>query len=1068
MRPFRLILRTITHYPCSGLATAAGMAIATAVIIGALIVGDSLTRSLEKIVTYRLGNTTHTLTAGERLFTQSLANKLNESTSITTAPVLKSEAILTVQGSDLRFNNVQVWGVDSGFNQITGTQRYGGLKSGEILISDNLATRLRLKEGDDIILRMRTIGPIPPNTPFVSDEGQTIARRVRIVGIVGRSEGGHFTTETVQSTPFNVFADFGWLNRVMGLKNRCNLILMKTNHTVESLQKQVQTLVWPEDLGLELIEQENNKWLIRSERVFMDSLISSAIISQFPDAQPTLSYFANKIYFGINSTPYSFVNATNRFSQLVQGNILINQWMADDLQVSVGDSVDMEYFEVGLLRELQVRHARFRVQGVVSMQNAMPDKALIPHLPGLTDAGSCRDWNAGIPIDLEAIRQKDEDYWRDYQGTPKAWITLHDGQMMWENRFGNLTSLEIKTTATHEELAAHLGSALDPFQLEYMLRPVREEGITAARGGVDFSQLFAGMGVFIIAAGLMLTILLLQFTLLQRQSQWQLFSSLGFNRKLIFRIVYGEAFILVLVSTLLGAILSVFYSKAVFWGLNRLWYDMVRTEVLTLHFNPNLILTGMVISGIAAMCVVVLSLRKSIRQHSNPSLRTEALTTNSNKVNILKTTLRVLYGIATAILLFALFFNDIFYWFIAGIAVLIVLILRAYKSLFSPETNQTYDELSPGRLSKLNLRRNPVRSFSIVALLASGVFLILVLAANRKDMSIDPHKLSGGTGGFSYIAETTIPILRDLNHPDVKEEFHLPQEANIISFLSAYNDNASCHNLNRVANPRIIATQTELLEGRFRFLAKHDFLDTEQPWTSLSGILEDGVVPAVADQTVMQWGLGKQVGDTLTYSNAAGKILKLVLVGALNNTILQGNVIVDINHFKHHFPATDGATLFLIESKNDEALVTDDFNNTFRDHGWEMTRTNEKLAAFNSVENTYLSVFFLMGALGILLGTVGLAVVIAKTMIERRRETQLYQMLGFSKKLLFGLYFREYLILFAGGMTAGIIPALIASTPVFLAGFHNVSPWFLLVTLATLMLNGIGWIGVILYIRLFK
>ena len=141
---------------------------------------------------------------------------------------------------------------------------------------------------------------------------------------------------------------------------------------------------------------------------------------------------------------------------------------------------------------------------------------------------------------------------------------------------------------------------------------------------------------------------------------------------------------------------------------------------------------------------------------------------------------------------------------------MIFLMLMAYKFLFFPEEKEMYDNLTPNRLSKLNLRRNPVRSFSIVALLASGVFLILVLAANRKDMSIDPHDRSGGTGGFSYVAETTIPILRDLNHPDVKEEFYLPQEANIISFLSAYDDNASCHNLNRVANPRIIATRCHL------------------------------------------------------------------------------------------------------------------------------------------------------------------------------------------------------------------------------------------------------------------
>jgi putative ABC transport system permease protein len=1061
MHPFRLILRTLTHYPWSGLATAAGMAIATAVIIGALIVGDSLTRSLEKIVDYRLGNTTHTLTAGERLLTGKLARELSRETDIITAPVLKSEAILSVQGSELKLNNIQVWGVDSAFAAFTGSESFTGLKPGEILISDNMAKRLALQEGDEVMLRMRSIGPIPPNTPFVSDEGKTVARRVRISGVVGRMDGGHFSTETAQSTPFNVFADYQWLNRVMGLKDRCNLILIDANRSETELQAFIKKSVSSEDFGLELVQSNDNQWLIRSDRVFMDSLLSAEITNLYPESQPTLSYFANSIRYGDNSTPYSFVNATTRFPQLQPGSIIINRWMADDLHVSVGDSVEMEYFEVGLMRDLQVQRAWFQVQEIVSMIESAPDKALIPHLPGLTDAGSCRDWDAGIPINLESIRQKDEDYWRDYTGTPKAWIALQEGQERWGNRFGNLTCLAIKTTITKDELSAQLGTAIDPFRLEYLLRPVREEGLTAARGGVDFGQLFAGMGMFIIAAGLLLTVLLLQFSLLQRQKQWQLFSSLGFGKKLISRIVFGEALVLVIFSTVLGALLSVAYSKLVFWGLNRLWYDMVRTEVLSLYFNPSLIISGMIISGMAAMAVVFFSLRKNIHRHSNPQIQADEKITQSRKekpVRILLTTMSV---ITISTIIFAIISNGIFHWFIAGIAMLLNILILAYKLLYFPD-DRPAETLTANRLSKLNLQRNPARSFSITTLLASGVFLILVLAANRKDMSIDPNDLTGGTGGFTHVAETTIPILRDLNHPDMKAAFYLPEEANIVSFLSAYDDNASCHNLNRVANPRIIATHMASLEGRFRFVAQHQLLDEELPWSSLSKDIADGVIPAVADQTVMQWGLGKQVGDTLFYSNASGETLKLLLVGALNNTILQGNVIVDIRHFNHHFPAADGATFFLIESNSAEDFPVEDFELAFRDYGWEMEKSNEKLAAFNSVENTYLSVFFLMGALGILLGTVGLAVVIAKTMLERRHETQLYQKLGFSNKLLFRLYFREYATLFAGGMLAGIMPALVASMPVFLAGFHNVSPWFLVMTLVTLMVNGLFWIFVIL------
>lgn len=1066
MNSLRLIIRTLTHYPWSGLATAAGIAIATAVIIGAFVVGDSLTRSLEKIVDYRLGQTTHTLTAGERLITGKLSRKLNEVTGIRTTPVLKSEAILTIQGTELRLNNVQVWGVDTGFVFIAGSNVYKRIKPGEVLLSDNTAARLGLKAGDELMLRMRSIGPIPPNTPFVSDEGQTVARRVRVSAIAGRMDGGHFSTETTQTTPFNVFVDYSWLNRVMRLKDRCNLVLINTDSHENELNELIRQSVQAEDMGLELL-QNNKQWLIRSERVFIDTILSREVKKLIPDARPTLSYFANSIRFGDKSTPYSFVNATNRFPQLKPGKIIINRWVADDLQVSVGDSVEMEYFEVGLMRDLQVRKARFKVQEVISMDEAVPDKELIPHLPGLTDAGSCRDWNAGIPIDLESIRTKDEDYWRDYKGTPKAWISLQEGQKYWGNRFGNLTSLEIETTITREALSSQLAGAINPFNLEYLLRPVREEGIAAARGGVDFGQLFAGMGMFIIAAGLMLTVLLLQFSLLQRQKQWQLFSSVGFGKKLINRIVFGETLVLVIISIIAGALLSVGYSKVVFWGLNRLWYDMVRTEVLTLHFDLKLIVAGMIISGIASMAVVFLSLKKSVRLHSNPQFKA-----NENKKQLRnKKPVQIILPASIAITVIALGLSiiegGIFQWFIAGISLLINLLILAYKFFYFP-AEKPAESLSSEKLSMLNLQRNPVRSFTITTLLSGAVFLILVLAANRRDMSIDPHDMTGGTGGFSYVAETTIPILRDLNNPEVKAEFYLPEDAYIVSFLSAYDDNASCHNLNRVANPRIIATQSAHLEGRFRFVAMHTFLNETRPWTSLSGNIEDGVIPAVADQTVMEWGLGKQIGDTLFYSNSSGETIRLLLVGALNNTVLQGNVIVDFRHFNKHFPAADGASLFLIGTENKKPLSTEEFSLAFRDYGWTMEKSNERLAAFNSVENTYLSVFFLLGALGILLGTIGFAVMMAKTMLERRRETTLYQTLGFSKKLILKLYSREYLSLFAGGMLIGIIPALLASMPVFIAGFHNVSPWFLLITLTALLVNGIGWIYLIVKLFLKK
>jgi putative ABC transport system permease protein len=120
------------------------------------------------------------------------------------------------------------------------------------------------------------------------------------------------------------------------------------------------------------------------------------------------------------------------------------------------------------------------------------------------------------------------------------------------------------------------------------------------------------------------------------------------------------------------------------------------------------------------------------------------------------------------------------------------------------------------------------------------------------------------------MAETTVPFLQNLNDPDVRYDLNILDDLEIIQFLSVFADDASCHNLNRVANPRILATDPGLLAGRFSFAATHRLLDSEDPWSSLDQE-HQGFIPAIADQSVIQWGLGLGVGDTLLLYQQQGR-----------------------------------------------------------------------------------------------------------------------------------------------------------------------------------------------------
>ena len=75
MTRLRLLLRNLHYFRAANLAVIAGMAIATAVLTGALLVGDSVRGSLRELAIQRLGPIDFALVA-PRFFHESLAERL--------------------------------------------------------------------------------------------------------------------------------------------------------------------------------------------------------------------------------------------------------------------------------------------------------------------------------------------------------------------------------------------------------------------------------------------------------------------------------------------------------------------------------------------------------------------------------------------------------------------------------------------------------------------------------------------------------------------------------------------------------------------------------------------------------------------------------------------------------------------------------------------------------------------------------------------------------------------------------------------------------------------------------
>lgn len=106
-----------------------------------------------------------------------------------------------------------------------------------------------------------------------------------------------------------------------------------------------------------------------------------------------------------------------------------------------------------------------------------------------------------------------------------------------------------------------------------------------------------------------------------------------------------------------------------------------------------------------------------------------------------------------------------------------------------------------------------------------------------------------------------------------------------------------------------------------------------------------------------------------------------------------------------------------------------------------------------------------MGAFGLLIGTVGLGVILVRSILERRNEIALLKAVGFGKKLILKLFVNEYTGLLCAGILIGVITATVAILPSLISPNTGVSFKTISIILVLLIINGLFWIT--LLTRLF-
>ena len=280
MSPGLLIRRSLIYYWRSSLATLCGAALAAAILIGALAVGDTIRYSLRKSAEARVGKAQLLHFSPERFFHASLADGLSSSLGVTAAPVAMMRG--TVEGNpkqenaaSLRVGEAQIIGCDARFWQFSPAPPTENSSATGARINKYLADRLNIKAGDDLTISVVKPSLLSRDAPLSTLEDATLSLRITVDAVISDDEYGRFGLTASPLPPLTVFLPLEILQQRIGQAGRANMLLVGGNDKTITPAAATEAL-WKEwqlsDSGFTVKEVfSKSSAELRTERIFLDA-----------------------------------------------------------------------------------------------------------------------------------------------------------------------------------------------------------------------------------------------------------------------------------------------------------------------------------------------------------------------------------------------------------------------------------------------------------------------------------------------------------------------------------------------------------------------------------------------------------------------------------------------------------------------------------------------------------------------------------------------------------------------------------------------------------------------------
>lgn len=1103
-------------------AVAIGVAIATAVIVGALLVGDSMRGSLKGLTVERLGKIETVIAPGGFFQVDHLLPAAGAKDADGDADaaiiffergVLESSGDVTVAGSVRRAGSVQIIGCDAAFWEldVSGVAPNTLPSGDEVVLSQSAAKEINVGVGDLVTVRLPAEQAVPADSPLGRRDAQTEGLpRMKVAAILPDRGLATFALSPSQAAPMNVFLSREVVADRLDRLGQANVLLADSEIDVDSLDVRLS------DLGLNVsrkkMEFEGKTvyeyFSLTSDRLLLPELAADRIQKELSASEitPVMTYLANAIERlddsgeVVESVPYSIITGIDSSESLpldyqipddvnpMVGQteevvpLVINDWSADRLGAKVGTPLRIAFYEPEVEDGKEIeRYFDAIVTAIVPITEPIRryrgnrpavfdrpptiynDPDLTPSVPGVTDQDSISDWD--LPFTLQrTIPPEDDRYWNNHRLTPKAFLPIDDARKRFGSRFGQTTSLRISLDAADdlEQLEQRLYEIINPVfsQLGWTARSIRQQQLSASRGTTPFDGLFLALSFFVIFSAVMLIAMLLRLGLTNRLPQLGALMAIGWTPKTTTRLVLAEGAWIATIGVALGVLGGVAYAHGVLWALRNMWVGAVTVPFLNFHWTAASLLIGALVGWCVAMITVWLTIHGILKVRATTLLTgrddSDSINRKYQSPAWLGWTVKVLPIIAFVVAVAGASVGGqaAAGGFVgAGMMLLVAALMFVYQQLrgVGSRSPDRSGETPSGRYSLFRLAsrsasRSPLRSTLTIGLMATASFLIIAITAFR----LQPT--DRGTGGFDLVAQPAQPLYRDLSDPAVQSELLGPDKKwlegkSLLSMRMRLGQDASCNNLYQAAQPTILgvpaAMESLVVEsdgGRFDWAGFGDSQnpDTENQagaWSLLqrraTGTAEDPI-PMVLDQNTAMWSLQMLggIGEIKSFEYEPNQPLFFKVVGLMTNSMLQGKLIVGEANFQTAFPDISGYQYFLIDlDGRDVAETSEALERRLGDVGMDVSDTKTVLSGMLAVQNTYLRTFQSLGALGLLLGTVGLAIAQLRAVLQRRRELAVMRAIGFTRRRLAKLVMGETAALLLIGIGCGAICAVIAVLP---------------------------------------